>query len=318
MRERKQAVRVRRGVHPLHVLLITGVLVVSGIAVSGLWAGLAIPAPSALGPSMEASRPQAEPTSGPDPEDADATATPIPPPINPLLPGAPTGWIRVPRPELPQGPRRVGIQAGHWETELAPPELGRILTQTGAAWRGINERELNWEIANKVADLLRAKGIVVDVLPTTVPPGYLADAFVALHGDSDGEGVKSGFKLAHSSRRTPFEDSLQRLLTEEYGSATGLEYDQAGVSSNMRGYYAHSWTRIRYSTSPFTPSVILEMGFVSNDHDRNLMIYEQDLIANAIATGILKFLEATPREDLFGKDLLVPPGRSFPSPSPRP
>ena len=86
----------------------------------------------------------------------------------------------------------------------------------------------------------------------------------------------------------------------------------------MRGYYAHSWSRVRWSTSPFTPSVILEMGFLSNDHDRGLIVGEPNLLAGAIATGILTFLDATPREALFGQDLVVPPFPVRRSPSPTP
>lgn len=59
------------------------------------------------------------------------------------------------------------------------------------------------------------------------------------------------------------------------------------------------------TTSPFTPSVILEMGYVSNANDRRLLTAKADLSASAIADGIVRFLEAHPRETLFGKDLLV-------------
>src|SRR5207253_4541373 len=67
--------------------------------------------------------------------------------------------------------------------------------------------------------------ISVDILPVTVPPGYLADAVVALHADSDGVGQWSGFKMAHSARRGPFEDALLADVKKAYGDATGLEYD---------------------------------------------------------------------------------------------
>ena len=160
---------------------------------------------------------------------------------------------------------------------------------------------------------------MVDVLPTIVPPGYVADAFVSLHSDGDGSGVKSGFKLAHSTRRTPHEDALQLHLTDAYAAATGLEYDAAGITRGMINYYAHSWSRVRWSTSPFTPSVILEMGFLSNDDDRGLIVDEPDRIAGGIATGLLSFLAVTPRDALFGQDLVVPPApsrRRSPSPSP--
>ena len=77
-------------------------------------------------------------------------------------------------------------------TNHVPPELQRLETQTGASWAGYNEVDINLDVAQRVARLLERKGLLVDVLPTTIPAGYVADAFVALHADSDGVGEKSG------------------------------------------------------------------------------------------------------------------------------
>ncbi|MFN2519865.1 MAG: N-acetylmuramoyl-L-alanine amidase [Candidatus Limnocylindria bacterium] len=233
------------------------------------------------------------------------------------LPGDPPGYIRVRRPDVPPGPRRVGIQAGHWKTQEAPSALGRLLTQTGTSWDGVDEWEVNLDIAERVAVLLRDKGLAVDVLPTTVPPGYLADAFVSLHADGDGTGAKSGYKIAHSTRRTSFEDRLVADLRDEYESATGLEFDATGITRNMTGYYAFAWSRVRYATAPHTPSAIVEMGFLSNDNDRALMTEGADQVAAGIASGILRFLDEVPQQKLFGQDLLLPPTPARPaSPSP--
>lgn len=48
---------------------------------------------------------------------------------------------------------------------------------------------------------------------------------------------------------------------------------------------------------------------VSHARDRALLTRQPDLLAKAIAKGIVIFLEAHPREVLFGKDLLVQQGR---------
>lgn len=229
----------------------------------------------------------------------------------------PPGYTRIARPVLQANePRRIGIQAGHWLAGQAPPELSVLVTQTGTSWAGVYEWEINLDIAQRVASILRPQGYVVDVLPTTIPRGYLADAFVSLHGDGDGTGAKSGYKLAHGSRRGPYEDALMRAIIDAYGPATGLAYDQAGVSRNMLNYYAFNWRRYQHSAAPHTPAVIVEMGFVSNANDRHLMTARADLVAQTIADGILAFLEAHPRETIFGQDLLIPPfRRGTPAPS---
>ena len=187
---------------------------------------------------------------GTDPGDPDDPWSAAAPPGGVILqtpgpsasPGA-LGTLRVPLPKnIPIGPRRVGIQVGHWKTDEAPPELTKLVVQTGASWEGVNEVDLNLDIAQRVAVLLNSSGIAVDILPTTIPPGYLADAVVALHADSDGVGELSGFKMAHSARRGPYEDALLNDVKTAYAKATGLDYDGTHISNAMRGYYVFSWT----------------------------------------------------------------------------
>lgn len=291
------------------------------VLVAGLGLAVFVMAPIiAPGPAIEASVP-----GGPmdlevneDPAVANAAVggpfTIVPQPTEPATSASGTSSTssatRVKKPAMPEGPRRIGIQIGHWEAEIAPPELGaRIRTQTGTRWGNVNERDINRDIALRVKGILGSQGYVVDVLPVTLPTGYLADAFVSLHGDGDGTGENSGFKMAYSTRRTPYEAQLLAAIKETYGEATGLAYDSQRVTRNMTSYYAHNWRRYQNATSPFTPSVILEMGYVSHAGDRALMTRKPDVLAKAIADGLVRFLEAHPRETLFGKDLLVQQSR---------
>ena len=260
---------------------------------------------------------------GADPDDPDDPWSAAAPPGGVIVQGpgptaAPnaTGTLRIPVPKnVPTGPRRVAIQAGHWKSDEAPDELRRLIPQTGAEWEGVTEVEINLDIAQRVGVILNSKGIAVDILPTTIPVGYVADAFVALHGDSDGVGEVSGFKMAHGARRGPYEDALLNDIKGAYGAATGLDYDGTRISRNMTGYFAFNWSRFQHAVAAHTPAVILEMGFVSNDNDRALMLDRADLVAVAIATGVMKFLDATPRSAIFGQDLVVP---AFPSRPARP
>jgi hypothetical protein len=254
-----------------------------------------------------------------DPPEMDLSA----PPIALAPPGGAIvqqGLVRIPKPTVdPKGQRRVGIQVGHWQTDAVPKEYGtRILAQTGTSWAGITEVDTTSEIADRMATLLKAQGIAVDILPTTVPEGYLADVFIALHCDGDGVGVLSGFKLAHGSRRGPFEDKLVTTIKDAYAKATGMDYDAEHVTRNMVAYFAFNWSRYQHATSPFTPAAIIELGFLSNYDDRNLLVNKPQLIASALVNGILKFLDDTPRSKIFGADLLIPqtPLRQGPLSSP--
>ena len=295
-----------------NVLLLTALLIASGALVSVIW--------RAGNPDVQAQAPAppAVEASPADPDDLPNTFA-FSQTIASAKPGDPPGYTRVRAPKVDGGPRRIGIQIGHWQTENVPSELRRLEVQTGTSWDGLSELTVSMEIANQLADLLRSHGYLVDIIPTTVPSGYLADTFVSLHMDGDGTGENSGYKLAHGSRRGPYEQQLLEAIKDEYGAATGLPYDALRISAAMRGYFAFSWQRYRSATSPFTPSVILEMGFLSNDSDRALALDHPDVLARGIANGVERFLSEVPSTELFGKDLLLPPTRqAFPSPSPSP
>jgi len=299
-------------------LLITVVSVVAAVAF--VYQSLT-PDPRSLGVIVPAGGPLPI-TADPDPDDPtdmDLTAPPVAlaPPTGAVVQ---QGVVRLPKPTIDlKAQRRVGIQVGHWQTTDVPKEYGtRITAQTGAAFAGYTEVDLNMEIANRMKTLLTAQGIAVDIIPTTVPIGYLADAFIALHCDSDGVGELSGFKMARSNRRGPFEDALLSTIKDVYAKATGLDYDFAHVSRQMLGYYSFNWSRYQHTTSPFTPSVIMEMGFISNDDDRDLLVEHPDIVARALTDGVLTFLDEHPRSKLFSGDLLVPQAPLRPGPQATP
>jgi N-acetylmuramoyl-L-alanine amidase len=247
--------------------------------------------------------PAAAPASGQTADrapDGDGAEAPLAAVARALLP------VRVPRPVVPPGPRRIGLQAGHWRTGELPEELRRLENQTGTSGGGVAEWQLNLDIANRAAAVLRSRGYVVDVLPTVIPPGYLADAFVALHADGDTSGTARGFKAAHGSRRGPYEDELVRALVEEYGKATGLPQDSA-ITRNMLGYYAFSWTRFQSTAAPHTPAAILEMGFLTSPTDRATLLNRSDLVVAGVVNGITRFLDEVPAGAAFADDLIVPP-----------
>jgi hypothetical protein len=103
-----------------------------------------------------------------------------------------------------------------------------------------------------------------------------------------------------------------------YATATGMDYDAEHVTRQMSGYFAFNWSRYQHATSPFTPAAIIELGFLSNTGDRYLLVNKPQVVAAALVTGILQFLDTTPRSKIFGEDLLIPqtPIRQGAPPSP--
>ena len=194
----------------------------------------------------------------------------------------------------PPGPKRVGLQAGHWLTDQVPPELGRL--QNGAVGGGKQEWEVNLDVAQRVAALLEASGIQVDVLPATVPPRYRANAFIALHADGDPAGQARGFKVARPgfSSLPTVDDRLVQAINETYGVETELPRDDEHISLRMRYYYAFNSRRYCHAVAPGVPQAIVEMGYLTSAADRQYLIGDPSRLANALADSIQSFLASLP------------------------
>lgn len=238
-------------------------------------------------------------------EPTNAPPTPIPPSPTLALPSVtPTPSIEpTPTARLAGTPLRVGLQVGHWKSNELPDELARLRTSTGAYVNGRSEAEVNLDVALRTAKLLQQVGIVVDVLPATVPPKYDADAFVALHADGSTSGAARGFKLATPWRTSRASQHLLDVMTAEYAAATGMPQDDA-ITFNMRGYYAFSYRRHEHAIAKTTPAVIVEMGFMTSAADREILFGKPDTIAIGIANGIIRYLNERDPND--GAALLPP------------
>jgi len=195
----------------------------------------------------------------------------------------------------PAEPLRVGIQAGHWKASELPDELAALRGSGGAVGDGWREVDVNLDVASRVAAILAQAGIQVDLLPSTIPIDYKADAFVAIHADANGDSGLSGYKLARAvwSSIPAKDDDLIAAISGEYQSATGLKLEPHTITQNMLRYYAFNH-RLQHSVDPATPAVILEMGFLTNADDRALLTQQPDRVAQGIAAGILKFLGVKP------------------------
>lgn len=192
--------------------------------------------------------------------------------------------------QRPEGPLRVGLQAGHWQNEELPEELKRLKTSGGTSSGEIAEWEVNLNIAEETKKLLEKEGIVVDILPATIPPAYLADAFVAIHADGSTDRAQRGFKVAAPRRDlTGKAKTLVEIMEEEYAKTTGLAQDP-NITRGMTGYYAFSWRRFDHAIHPMTPAVILETGFLTNPSEARSLINHPEIPAQAIAKAVLEFL----------------------------
>lgn len=191
----------------------------------------------------------------------------------------------------PPGPKRVGLQAGHWFTSDRPYELRNL--SPGSSAGGWAEWEVNLLLAQHAARILEEAGVEVDVLPSTIPPRYRAHAFLAIHADGDIGGRYRGYKIARPgfSSTPDADDAFVRVLYDEYGAATGLPRDSdAHISRRMTFYYAFNTRRYQHAIDLGTPAAILEAGFMTSPIDRAFLTGRPEIAARGIANGILRFL----------------------------
>jgi hypothetical protein len=192
---------------------------------------------------------------------------------------------------LPPIRARVGLQVGHWRAADLPVEFASLRTETGASAGGYTEVDLNLRIARQVAALLAARGITVDLLPATIPPGYRADAFVAIHCDYNNDPAMSGYKLARygDSASPARDDALLNAIASAYGATTGQPTDPH-VTRAMIYYYAFNSGAFAHAIAPQTPGVIIELGFLTNASDRATLVGAQPTVATGLAQGIIGYL----------------------------
>lgn len=206
-------------------------------------------APPAVGPAII---PLGAPTPTPLP------ATPLPP--APVVPAVP----------------HIGIVAGH-----SGSDSGAVCPD------GLQEVEINEQIAALVVTLLRELGWTVELLEEFDARllGYEADALISIHADSCAFPGKTGFKVARaeSSYIPSSEDRLVACLSHYYGARTGLPFDANTITFDMTRYHAF------YEINQNTPAAIIETGFMLDD--RELLVERQDVVALGIVEGIRCFIE---------------------------
>lgn len=210
-------------------------------------------------------------------------------------------WQRSP------GTTTVALQVGHLRNDAVPAELAN-LTQNGAGatWGRLTEREVVREIAQRAAERLRSDAIVVDILPTTIPPGYYADAFVSIHADGSSAASTRGYKTAHFSHDYSGQSPLlEQAVNQSYASSTGLPQD-SNVTYYMTGYYAFNWWRYEHALHPMTPAMILETGFITNARDRDIIVRQPERAAAGIAEGVRRFLASDARDRAERRTIRLP------------
>lgn len=172
---------------------------------------------------------------------------------------------------------------------------------TTGAYTGLPEYQLNLDVALKVRDLLEERGYQVvmarednDTAISNKERAQLAneagaDVCVRIHANGSEDPSVQGALCLVMSRDNPYagklyEESsrLAESVLAAYCDATGFANQGVVTNDTMTGL---NWSEI--------PVMILEMGFMTNEHDDTKMADAafQDVMAKSIADGIDAYFE---------------------------
>ena len=151
----------------------------------------------------------------------------------------------------------------------------------GACGHGLKEAEVVWEISQLVEKYLKAAGVQVVGNVQDDNLAYVcscanyskADLFISIHCNAAGNPLARGtetFVFDFDSKACKLADCIQKQITDSLGTIN-------------RGIKEANFYVLRRTTMP---AILVEVAFISNEDDAELLKTRQDEFARAIARGV--------------------------------
>lgn len=176
----------------------------------------------------------------------------------------------------------------------------KVSSGTQGTTTGQAEYKLNLQVALKLRDELESRGYTVimtresnDVDLSNVERAQIAneagaDAFIRIHANGSTDSSKNGVMTICQTKANPYNSEyyeaskdLSQLVLNEVVAATGAKKQYVWETDTMTGI---NWSEV--------PSTILEMGYLTNPDEDELMASEvyQYLIAGAVADAVDEYM----------------------------
>jgi len=174
------------------------------------------------------------------------------------------------------GGKRVVLDPGHGGVDY------------GAIREGVNEKDINLDIAKRVEAILTSKGYTVEMTRrkdetvslldrTVICENCSPEIFVSIHVNSSVRPEPIGIETHYYHQ-----ESLQLAQTVHTSMASYIKTTDRGLFKSK--FYVINHTN--------TPAILVEIGFISNDRERAELVSEKrkEQTAHAIADGIMNYL----------------------------
>lgn len=180
-------------------------------------------------------------------------------------------------PKTNTGKKKIVIDAGHGGVD------------SGAVGGGINEKDITLDVSRRVEKLLRQKGYDVKMTRcddatlslqdrVSISEAYAPDIFVSIHVNSSVKPEITGVETHYYHQESM---ELAQTVHASFASA---------VQSPNRGLFKSKFYVINHTTSP---SILIEIGFISNANERVQLVGEsrKQATAKSIADGIQEYFK---------------------------
>ena len=244
---------------------------------------------------------------------ADATSTPTPSAEESSTVGGPVDPIEPVVEDADYSGRIVVIDAGHQgrgNPDLEPIGPGstemkaKVTSGTGGRTTGVAEHIVNLQVALKLKELLVEEGVQVVMVRETADVDISnsqraiigneagADIVVRIHCDGATDSLLRGFLTL-----VPAQNEWTGPIVEPSRIAGDIIHKNTlrTTGANDRGVKAvGNMTGFNWST---VPSVIVEMGLMTNPEDDRLLVSDdyQNKLAQGMADGVFEYLRTLPR-----------------------